>query len=276
MEKILIALDNINMNESAVRFACYLAKQTDSILTAVFLDPLEIREEITCKQTANSTYFESHTVLANEDEISVAKRHDNITLFKKWAEEESAQVFIHTDKGIPFDEIIAESRFADALIVDAAFSVQGADENQPTDFVKDILHDAQCPVIVCHEPPEWIDNIIFCYDGSKSSIFAMKQFAHLLPELKSKRIKIIYLNAEEEMTKDDEDKITEWLMHHYTNDIEWLTLQDDSRTAFFDYLIKKKNDFVVMGSYGKGLLLSFFEKEKGTATLGLPIFVSHL
>ena len=40
MEKILLAMDALNLNMNAIDFACYVAKLTRSRLTGVFLEGL--------------------------------------------------------------------------------------------------------------------------------------------------------------------------------------------------------------------------------------------
>ncbi len=40
MEKILLALDAVNLNTNAIDFACFIAKLTHSRLTGVFLEGL--------------------------------------------------------------------------------------------------------------------------------------------------------------------------------------------------------------------------------------------
>ena len=80
------------------------------------------------------------------------------------------------------------------------------------------------------------------------------------------------------MTTEEAAGVSEWLQVHFT-EVEWLLLSgDETTTALFNYLTGKKDDFVVMGAYGRGLLASFFEKtpELGAArTTSLPIFVAH-
>ena len=91
--------------------------------------------------------------------------------------------------GIGVSEIISKSRFADVVILNAATCMTVYDENFPSFFVKNILNNAECPVIISPEIFNGIDNIVFCYDGSKSSVFAMKQFTYLFPEFKYTRAK---------------------------------------------------------------------------------------
>jgi nucleotide-binding universal stress UspA family protein len=278
MERILLAINSQNMDENAINFACFLARLTHSRLTGIFLEKLVLEEEIIIHQSGEGPEMESYTLREVAETVDEQKATvENILRFKEIAASQGIQFFVHLDKGAPATDIIAESRFADILIVDAGTSFSRVEEGPPTRFVKDILQDAGCPVVISPESFNGIDNIVFYYDGSKSSIFAMKQFTYLIPELRNKRAKIIYLNKSKESWKEEQDAVTEWLEYHFS-DVEFISLEGDAMEVFFNYLLKKKNDFVVMGTYGKGLLDSFFgngaEKES-TGTTSLPIFIAH-
>ncbi|MDR3714232.1 MAG: universal stress protein [Puia sp.] len=294
MEKILVAIDSQCMDEATVAFACQLAKLTQSKLTGVFLEEPEMEDAIFLSRGKDS-YVDSVEIreAGEEDPDRVSVRRGNMDLFRELAEENNVQVCIHLDKGVPIEELVAESRFSDVLIVNAATSFSDMDENVPTGFVKNVLHDAGCPVIISPEQFDGVDNIVFCYDGSKSAVFAMKQFTYLFPELKSRRVKVIYLNDETAFTEEEVQRVAEWIRHHYNNDVEWVISNEEAKEALFDFLVKKGSDFVVMGAYGKGLLASFFrpggngknkggwgdewdeEEGEGLRTAALPIFVSH-
>lgn len=187
MDKILIAVDSQNMDVSSVSFAFQLAELTHSKLTGLFLEEpdVEEEEEIILTRSGGELYVESVAIKdGGEDEDKASVRLENMDLFRTLSEQHQVQASIHLDKGLPINDLIAESRFSDLLIVNATTSFFDLDEKAPTGFVKNVLHDAGCPVIISPETFEGIDNIIFCYDGSKSAVFAMKQFTYLFPRTK--------------------------------------------------------------------------------------------
>ena len=278
MEKILLAMDSRNVDQNAVSLACYISRLTHSKLTGVFLDQFLVEEEIVISQLEGEPVIGSITfseTSENDDEVTIKEEY--INLFKGITERKGVQAFVYIIKGTGANEIISESRFTDVLIVDAATSVSMFQEGTPSSFVKQILQGAECPVIISPEHFNGIDNIVFCYDGSKSSVFAIKQFTYLFPELKNRRAKVIYLNSEDEFLEEDQQALTDWLKYHYS-DVEFILMQGNATEAFFNYLLKKKNDFVVMGAYGRGLLASFFSdgvNSNEARTTSLPIFVAH-
>lgn len=179
---------------------------------------------------------------------------------------------------MPARELIEESRFADVLVVDIEISFNKRYDVTPTEFVRDILEKAECPVIIASERFEAIDEIIFTYNGSTSSVFAIKQFTYLFPQLHNKKTSVIQFNEAGKWQDPDKYKFKEWLKEHYTN-FHFEALKGKADTILFDYLFKRKNMFLVMGAYGRNALSQFFKSSQAyilIKTLTQPIFITHL
>jgi hypothetical protein len=274
-------MDSSEVNVNTIRFAAYLTRLTHSKLTGIFLDnpePVEVGEVIIKETTELSEMvLESVVIRKTESDVDLEKmKEENIRVFHEVAGQEGVQAFIESDT-ISTGDIIQKTRFADILVIDAKTQFFGTDQGGISHFVKDTLQDAECPVVIAPEDYVNIDNIVFCYNGIKSSVFAIKQFMYLFPQLTYKRVKIINLNAEDQRSPDEERVFADWLKYHF-KDVEFLLMNDDAIPAFFNYLIKKRNDFVVMGAYGKGLLASFFGNDGNEdvgRTTNVPLFISH-
>jgi hypothetical protein len=274
-------MDSSEVNVNTIRFAAYLTRLTHSKLTGIFLDnpePVEVGEVIIKETTELSEMvLESVVIRKTESDVDLEKmKEENIRVFHEVAGQEGVQAFIESDT-ISTGDIIQKTRFADILVIDAKTQFFGTDQGGISHFVKDTLQDAECPVVIAPEDYVNIDNIVFCYNGIKSSVFAIKQFMYLFPQLTYKRVKIINLNAEDQRSPDEERVFADWLKYHF-KDVEFLLMNDDAIPAFFNYLIKKRNDFVVMGDYGKGLLASFFGNDGNEdvgRTTNVPLFISH-
>lgn len=160
MRKILLAMDAQKVNNHAIDFACYIALLTKSKLTGVFLENL-LSEEMREVATASSK---------SKEMISIDERNEkteaNIRFFREACENRGVQPNIHRKRGIPGDEMIDESRFADMIIVDAETSFKKKIESTPSVFVKDLLEQSECPVIISPESFESIEEIVFTYNGS--------------------------------------------------------------------------------------------------------------
>ncbi|HVU94182.1 MAG TPA: universal stress protein [Puia sp.] len=277
MEKILIAIDSHDLDPNSVSFACHIAKLTQSKLSAVFLDDRRAARQLAFEAITEPTGIAAQTILEAtlEQAESNTLRENNMLRFKQLATEEGVRSTIYLDRGVPAKELIAESLFADLLILDAnTFGDLAGDP--PSGFVKDIVHDAGCPVLIAPENFNGIDNIVFCYDGGRSSLYAMKQFAHLFPSLAGQRTKVVDLHPDSTSSL-DQARIVTWLKTHFAG-VDWLAVRPDEAKALFNFLSEKGDDIVVMGAYGKGLLSSFFTEDGQlgiTRTTRVPLFITQ-
>jgi len=278
MEKILLAIDSSNMNMNALEFACYLAKLTKSKITAVFLENLVFGEKPVMKQIHGMAYTETIVESDLPDYPEKQKRiQDNIRFFKQACENRGARWNIHRDKGVPTEDLIKESRYADLLVVSAETSFAKKFERIPTKFVKNILENAECPVVISPESFDAADEIVFAFDGSRSSMIALRQFTYLFPEYRNKKATVLEVSESGSTKVEEKDKVTEWLNAHYTN-TEFVILPGEAKDEIFSYLLNKKNIFLVMGSYGRSMLSNLFKPSSAKRVmrvLSLPVFIAH-
>ena len=278
MGKILLAIDATNPDKNSLEFACYLGRLTKSKVTGVLLENL-VSEEWPVLKELEGMHFVDWTIDENSEEhkAKMEQVNNSITFFTEGCISRCVGYNLHRDIGVPAHELIEESRFADILVVDAQTSFNKTYEGAPTEFVRDILKNAECPVIVSPEGFETIDEIIFAYNGSASSVFAIKQFTYLLPELRNKKVSIIQINEDGEWRDPDKNKFKEWLKEHYS-DLHFEAQKGNSDEKLFDYLFKRKNIFLVMGAYGRNALSQFFKRSHADIiirTVTQPIFIAH-
>ena len=274
MEKILLALDATNLNTQALDFACWLGALTHSKITGVFLENLVADEKLVLQEMRSSSQSTWQTDIAI-DEFSKKKEtvEKNIAFFKQACERRSTRYAVHRDA----KEIIRESRYADILVIDAETSFNKKFEGTPTAFTKDILTNAECPVVIAPENFEGIEEIVFTCDGSKSSMFAIKQFCYLFPQLDDKKVTLLQVNEEGKIAAEEKEQLKEWISSHYSS-IGFETLHGDAETGLPGYLLKKKNAFIVMGAYGRNMLSLFFKHSRAEVlikTITQAIFITH-
>jgi nucleotide-binding universal stress UspA family protein len=278
MEKILLVIDAKNLDMNALDFACFIGRLTHSKITGVFLENLVAHEKPVFKQYQSSSYLDWEIdTTTPEYKDKQSSTETNIAFFKEACEKRGVRSCIHRDRGLPSSEVIEESRYADLIIADAATSFNKRFEGTPTEFLKDILKNAECPVIIAPETFEGIDEIIFTYNGSKSSAFAMKQFTYLFPELCDKRAIVLQVNDEGTWADPNKYNVKEWMQNHYSA-IGFEVLEGDTEDKLFDYLFKRKNIFLVMGAYGRSAVSRFFKHSHADLlinTVTQPIFIAH-
>ena len=279
MKKILLASDATNLNKNALDFACFIGRLTKSKVTGVFLENLQPEEAPVLTYAHGISFIDwerDENAKAHRSRLETIEK--NISYFKEGCIKRDTCFSIHKDRGGPVHDLIHESRFADVMVIDAETSFNKNFEGSPTEFVRDILKHAECPVIIAPETFSSVDEIIFTYNGSASAVFAIKQFTYLFPQFQNKKVIILHVNENGEWPDLDKFKFKEWLKEHYT-DLNFESLKGNSETKLFDYLYKRKNIFLVMGAYGRNALSQFFKRSHADLlikTITQPIFIAHL
>src|SRR5579863_3906339 len=203
MRKILFAVDALNVHTNSLDLATFISNLTKSKLTGIFLENVLEEEVVT------EGYHSSEEKLSANQREAITDQ--NIQLFKEACENRGVCPCISRDRGIPASELIEETRFADLLIIEPSLSFRKKIQGSPTTFVKTILSQASCPVIVSPESFDGIDEIVFAYDGSDSSILAIKQFTYLFPEFNNRKINLLEVNKDNEFIIKNKHKIADWL-----------------------------------------------------------------
>jgi nucleotide-binding universal stress UspA family protein len=273
MEKILLAMDGYKQNTYAIDFACYLAKLTHSRLTGVFLEgtPEGGVPGILRLEEPEGVEEGTDGVLAADPVLLQVRRFREACLCR----EVSARV--HRDRGVPIGDILLESRFSDLIVVDPETSFQNVDTSFPGRFLRDVSVAAECPVVVAPYRFDGLDEVIFAYNGTGSSVFAIKQFTYLFPEFRRKKAVVVNVRSDDEAAIEEQYKMKEWLTAHY-EEVEFVILKGDASDELFAYLLDRKNAIVVLGAYGRGILSRFLKPSHASLllrTINLPIFIAH-
>jgi nucleotide-binding universal stress UspA family protein len=255
--KILLATNGTELNMQAVDLACYMANATHSTLTGIFLEETERLQGV-----------------AGESEKQACSK--SIVRFKDACVVRETPCKVHRDRGVPFDELLVESRFADLLVVEAGMSFDINERNTPSSFVEKVLANAECPVIVAPSESTVINEVCFTYDGSPSSVYAMKQFTYLFPEWRSKKLSLLEVKSEGKLLT-ERFRVMEWLKEHYDN-IDHNVVDGDDKVRLLELIMVKENCLTIMGAFARGGMFNFFKSghgEKLLKVLSKPLFIAH-
>jgi hypothetical protein len=277
MEKILLAINPTKINTNTIDFACYLANLSKSKLTAVFLEGI-VENKVGVLGHADSEKYGDNGPHTESGSSGVdSKAEDHLQRFKDTCKNRGVACDVHHDKRIPIEEIIAESRFADLLVIDAEMSFADKPEVVPTHFVKEALAKSECPVVIAPYSFYGIEEIVFAYDGKAASMYAIKQFTYLLPQLHDKKITIMEVDENGDQPPIDNHKIRQFLQMHY-GAVDFHFLSGKASDQLFGDLVFKKNVFLVMGAFGRNMFSNFFKHSTAELlikTLNIPIFIAH-
>lgn len=264
MRKILLATNANEVKASAVDFGCFIANLSQSPLTGVFLRNKYKKEMAESLVPANDEEYEAGIVA----DIST-----NANIFCNRCLHNDARYSIYHVQGNPLHEIIKESLYADIILTDGNTSFNEY-EGWPSAFVKELLEYAKCPVIITPFDFDEINEVVFAYDGTDSSIFAMKQFIYLFPELNNVQITLLQVLKDEAADITEKEKLKRFLMMYY-DAVHYDTLHGVAGTELFKKFLTHKNKILVMGAYGRRNIFSRSTADILIKTLNIPIFITH-
>ena len=254
MNKIIVALDSLRPSESAVSYAMDLCKTMDSHLVAAFLDDF------------SNTSYKSHEMLRSRLGISqeayeTCLQEDNqtraeaVSHFEEIAGKENLKYTIHHDRNISLTELIAESNYADLLIIENKETMTFYAENPPTHFLKNLLQEIHCPVLVVPGEYRKINKVVFLYDGEPWSATAIKMFGYHFPVYTEIQAEVLTVKSTKREQHDlNNHLLKEYMKSHFPHTI-YTVLNGLPDVEIIKYLkCKFENELIVLGSYHRGSL----------------------
>lgn len=273
MNKVIIAFDGTQFSEGAFELARELNEMHPILLTGVFVP-----------QVNYSSLWSYGTAMAGPGFIPLVEAEEseaiqkNILHFEELCKEHGIKYTIHKDfYDFALPELKKESRFADLLIISSEKFYENMAEDVNNEYMEDAIHHSECPVIVIPEEFEFPKRNILTYDGSGSSVYAIKQFAYLFPDLCQNETLLLYAKDDKTDNLPEEEYIKELTSQHYPNvTIEKLHL--NPKKHFTTWLAEEGNVLLVSGAYSKSNIASLFHKSFISQAIGthkLPVFIAH-
>ncbi|WP_026770260.1 hypothetical protein [Asinibacterium sp. OR53] len=273
MRKILIAFYGTNYSDSALSFAAKLNEKNPILIAGAFLPQTSIANLWMYFGTGASGQEFLSQIRDNDKEVI----QKNINRFEYFCIDHGIEYRIHKDYlDFAIPELIKESRFADLLII-CSESFYWDIKNEPNEYLEETLHAIECPVILLPNEFEFPSCNILAYDGGKSSVYAIKQFSYLLPELTSNETTLICADDSINIPLPDELNVGELTARHFDN-LNLLKFESDPKKYFNTWLSEKKGAILVSGSFGRSALYRLFHKSFIAETVKehqTPVFIAH-
>ena len=273
MKKLIIALDGQHFPKGAFEFAKSINFSTKILLAGIFLSPVDYSKLLVFTGMEAAPLL-PEWLTKNEDNELVNK---NVNKFTEACTNEGIEYRIHKDIDMmAISSLIEESRFADTLIISSELFYDNVSKSQPNFYLEEVLKKSECPVMLLPENYEEPKQVILTYDGSESSVFAIKQFAYVHPELaKKETILLSILNHEDDLP--EYGLITELVSRHFPN-LRLQALHLKNKKDFTEWLLHMPNSFIVMGAFSRSLISHLFKKSFASEVIHeikMPIFISH-
>ncbi len=277
MKKIIAAFDGLKYSESTADYAVYLAKQTNTHLVGVFLDdPTYTSYKIYDLITKDG---------ASEDKLRKLDAKDKVTRniasanFEKACQNAGLQYTVHHDHSIALQELKHESIYADLVIIDSKETLTHYTEKLPTRFIRDLLSDAQCPVLVAPQKYKPVQKVILLYDGSPSSVHAIKMFSYLLPELAEGDTEVISVKPVDSTLHMPDSKLMKEFMKRHFPKAKYIVTKGFAEDEIIKHLKQTSgNALVVLGAYRRSTVSRWFRESMADTLMKevkMPLFIAH-
>ena len=276
MKKITAAFDGLKFSESTLQYAIDIATDTESLLVGVFLDDFTYHSYKLTDMVGEEgvSAFKVKSLIEKDTET----RRKAVMTFEDTCTRAQLKHIVHHDKSIALQELIKETIYSDLLIIGAKETLTHHDEELPTRFIRDLLAEVQCPVLIVPAAYQKIERIILLYDGDPSSVYAAKMLSYMLPELKALPTEIVSVKVEQNQNSfPQEHLIHEFITCHYP-EAKFNLLEGMPETEIIEYLEKKQNALVVLGSYRRSMVSRWFKPSMADLIIKKtrnPLFSAH-
>jgi nucleotide-binding universal stress UspA family protein len=273
MKKIIAAIDAMHFSEEQIESYVYIAKEAQGKLTVVLLENLVGQ---TTPIASVSTFQYEQMIRESLEELD-RLRKENIDRVYRACNAYSDDIHIQEAVGTPVQEVIAASRFADLLLINNNTSFAFLYETNPRQFVKDVLAQAQCPVMVLPDKIAHLRELVFSYNGTFSSMYAIRQFTQLFPGFSDMPVNVVFVAEEGRNTLPHENLLKDYMEHHY-DEVKYTVLNGEPVPEFLALLIHRNDCLVTYGAYGRSRLSRFFHRSDADSilrTTDIPVFITH-
>ena len=277
MEKIIAAIDGLKYSKSTAYYAAFLAKQVNAHLVGVFLDDFTY------------TSYKVYDLLSDKgvsvekmdelDKNDIEKRKKAVQNFIADCKNSNVSYTIHHDRNIAIRELLHESIYADLLVIDSKETLGHHDEKIPSHFIRHLLADVQCPVLVVPQKYKPIDKIVLLYDGAPTSVYAIKTFSALFPTLNQLPVEVLSVKNDKQLPYHPDNKLMkEFIAQHFPK-ASYVKLEGSPEKEIPHYLKElKENVLVVAGAYSRGKMSRWFKHSLADTLmhdLKVPLFIAH-
>ena len=273
MKKVLLAFDGRHFSEGVFEFVKQMNEQQKILATGVFLPSVDYVELLySYGGVPAGPLFVSENIESDDQALE-----KNIALFRKRCNEYKIACKVHKDFSRHIaTEIKNETRFADLLVLSSSSFYENLGVETLDDYIANVLHKAECPVVLAPENYTTPESIILAYDGSEQSVFAIKQFAYLFPEFRSTDVLLVYFDKGKSGVPDK--KGIDELLGLYFENLTVFKLKIDPKKELEEWIHKNGNTLLVAGAYGRSLFSEMFKKSFINDVIHdhkVPIFVAH-
>jgi len=268
MKKIVIAFEHEYFPKACVDFAISLHAAAPVFLSAVQLSA-ERKADYWNYAGALGKAFRPQL----KRQVTAAMRH-NLEQFTVTCQSNHISFSIDEDTSeFAVEAVARETRFADLLLIakDHFFKNDG---EIMTEYLEQVLVNAECPLILLPDDFTKPGEIIFAFDGSADASFAMKQCIYLLDEFHSLPASVLTLSHKNSLFQPE--LIGNYLKARFNHFSE--CRQTTEENGWLKRVTEKNKPLIVCGAYGRSGLSYLFHKSFADHFLSnkqVALFIAH-
>lgn len=278
MNKVIAVLDGLKLSESTVDYAVYLAKEFDAHIVAAFLEDItyHARPDTNQEEFIVTDWTQMDVLIEKEEQVRATSK----AKLKKKFDADGVHHSVHTDKMLALKSLINESYYADLILIDGNEAFSNVDYSKPSRFLKNVLADAHCPVMIVQADWNPIERVVFAYDGSPSSIYAIKQFNYLFKLAPHQQVEILMITDEKHSNHlPNQYLLKELLKRKYATVLQSVIKSSNVEDTLVSHMREEnKNSMLVLGAYQRNSFSRWLYQSIADlliTELDIPLFIAH-
>jgi hypothetical protein len=272
MKQVLFVCAGKAFPSGAFNFLLSMQQEEPIEALGLFFCPIDLEAMVTATQLP---------VLAPFDRLEEKEKETvtaNKALFTQRCEEHHIRYRLH-DNEEQWDKhlLVKESRFADLLLLSGELFYADINLRQPNSYLQEALHSAECPILVIPEDYRQCDHLFIAYDGSKESLFAVKQFSYLFPQYTDLPSEIVYIRDEAADDIPDLEHLRYYIRLHFSS-IGFSKLHFKAAQFFATWIGERKHVLLITGSYGRSAFSYVTKRSFAEQVIHdhkQPVFIAH-
>ena len=278
MKKIIAAFDGLKFSASTRDYAIQVAQENGAHLVGVFLDdPLyhsyKVYDLISEKGGISDAKQQRFL------EIDARSRDAAVADFEAACRKAGLPFSVRRNKDIATQGLLHESIYADMVIICSNETFTHYEEKIPTRFIRDVLPEVQCPVLVVPTQYKPFSKLVLLFDGEPSSVYAIKMFSYMLPALKEHPSQVLSVKPMSQSMHVPDNKLMKEFMKRHFPKATYEVLKGIPETEIVNFLKASKDaPLVVLGAYRRGMVSRWFRASMADVLmkdLKVPVFIAH-
>lgn len=276
MKKIAAIFDGLKFSNSTLQHAFSLVRKEPAHLSGVFPDdPIYNSFNMNSVITAGAT-TEQIKAMEERDE---QKRAAAAQAFVEACTKEGIAHNVHRTNCVPIQEVLHQSTYADLLVIGTREAFLTKEQEPPTEFIRSLLSETRCPVLLVPEAFSEIQKIVLLYDGEPSSIHAIKMSYYVLSALSNLPVEIISVKeAGSDSVLENDQLMRDFLQQHFPQATYKVLTGTPGETILQELRTQSDGTLVVLGAYQRGAVSRWLRESMADflmRELALPLFIAH-